>query len=687
VGNASIAPDLGVGTDLADEEGMTFFGHLTGRSKSSVIALAVASAAVLGGCGGAESGDPGNAGGSGGTGGGSGDDVQDYFDAMPDWGDVPEPSDEPSEPKFERRYLSAGEGEPRPFDCEVLTHDIVEKRDEILNFDSGAEYVKPGVMLVGNDFLKGHLSPIPLPRAGITLSINVPGVTTATVRIDDPNIGNIQQGIATLQAEAQKAANGSYAAQLSYEQHSVQSLEEMAYKLGVSASFDGLFANGAFSAKFENEEKVEKYTVVSKLLQQMYTITFSQDNFVTPRDFFSKSLTMSQLEGAEKNGFLGVTNVPVFIGSVTYGRMVVFSATSSQASSSQALQSTLQASGATWSASTELTTEEKSFLSTLDIEVLAVGGNQAEVSNAIKTGNWSELYSGADILNSVPLRYTVHALTGVRPIASIGDTTSYAAADCSAVSGWYDAATPPGTVFTDVSTNPTNDPVVAIGRNGSIYAPYRLEGEAFVQMPGFTATVPLQVAVDDVGNVFVQNASAGKMYRLPAGGSSFTEGPGGYLAFDAGGQDWLVALSNTYSDNQNDLYWAKWDNALAWNYWYDESQNMKYGQAPWFAAVTDGYIGRHGGGLYHRHQDGTTVELSADGAELDTVEKYTAAGASEIFALRKATGEVVRFDGGTKKFGTPITPPAGKSIIDLEATSAGRFWAVTSDGVLYGFAP
>jgi hypothetical protein len=677
---------------------MAFFRHLTGRSKQSVLLLAVASGAVLAGCGGAgdapssaggAAGSAGSAGssGKGGAGGGTGDEVREYFDALPDWGDVPEPSNTASEPTTERRFLHAAGGEPRPFDCRIVEHDIVEKREEILNFDSGAEYVKPGVMLVGNDFLAGQLSPIPLPRAAITLSINVPGVTTAKVRVEDPNVGNIQQGIATLQAEAQKAASGSYAAQLSYEQHSVQSVEEMAYKLGVSASFDGLFANGAFSAKFSNEDKVEKYTVVSKLLQQMYTITFAQDSFVTARDFFSTSLSREQLDTAEENGFLARDNVPVFIGSVTYGRMVVFTATSTQASSEKELASSLQASGATWSASAELTASEKEFLSTLDIEVLAVGGNQAQVSNAIKTGNWSELYAGADILNSVPLRYTVHALTGVRPIAAIGDTTSYSAADCEAVQGWYEATAPEGTVFTDVSTNPTNDPVFAIGRTGSTYSPYRFDGEAFVVVPGLTAAEPLSVAVDDVGNAFVQSPAAGKMFRLAAGGSSWVEGAGGYLAFDAGGQDWLVALSNTYSDNQNDLYWGKWTSSLVWSYWHDESQNMKYGQAPWFAAVSDGYIGRHGGGLYHRHQDNTTVELANDGAELDTVEKYTAASASEIFALRKASGEVVRFNSGTKKFDVAIAAPAGKAIVDIEATSAGRFWAVTSDGVLHAYAP
>ena len=654
---------------------MSLLKTLKHCSKHTLILVAVASGTVVAGCG-SDGSD------------GSGDSVQDYFDALSDWSEVPEASDTESDPTTERRYLASADGKSWPFDCEVVTHDIVEKHDEILNFDSGAEYVKPGMILAGNDFLKGELSPIPLPRAPITLSINVPGVTTATVRVADPNVSNIQQGIATLQAQAEQAANDSYAAQLSYEQHSVQSVEEMAYKLGVSASWDGLFASAAFSAKFADEEKVEKYTVVSKLMQQMYTITFAHDSFPAARDFFSSSLTESQIAGAEGNGFLGSNNIPVFIGSVTYGRMVVFTATSTQVSSSQELQSTLEAAGATWSAKAELTAEEKSFLSSLDIEVLAVGGNQAQVSNAIKTGDWSDLYAEADILNSVPLRYTVHALTGVRPLASIGDTTSYTAADCRPVQGWYETPGPNGIVFTEISTNATNDPVYAIGRNGATYTPYRLEGDSFVAVPSYSANAPLQVAVDDVGNVFVQDSSVGKMFRLASGGSEWLtfDSSGGYLTFDAGGQDWLVALSVTYSDNQNDLYYLNWGSG-AWTYWFDESQNMKYGEAPWFTAFTNGYIGRHGGGLYRRYRDGSYNELSTDTAELDTVQKYSAASADELYAIRSASGEVVRFNSGSKKFETPIAPPAGKTITDLEATSAGRLWAVTSDGMIYAYAP
>jgi len=615
--------------------------------------------------------------------------VSEYFDTMRKWQDVPEPSETLGAPVPERRTLNTAGGGARGFDCQVVNHDIVSKHDEILNLDSGSAYVRPGMILVGDEFKNGALAPVPLRRAPITLSINVPGVNLAAVTVEDPNVSNIQQGIATLQAEAEAAAGDSYAAQLSYEQHTVQSLEEMAYKLGVSAEFDGGLVSGGFSAKFANEEREEKYTVVSKLMQQMYTITFAQDSFPTTRDFFASDLTLEELEGAEEVGFMSRTNVPVFIGSVTYGRMVVFTATSTAVASSSELEANLHAAGTSWSANAELSTEQKSFLSSLDVEVLSIGGNQGSVTNAIKTGNWSDLYAGADILNSVPLRYTVYALSGTRPIAAIGDTTSFTSADCSALQGWYPVLAPEDVQFTDVSTNPANDPVVAVGRTAGISTPYRLEGETLVPL-GYTSTAALDATVDEAGNVFVFDPADLTVQRLAVGSSTWETNAASngsdWLVFDAGAPNRLVSLTQTYSDNQNDLWRLDWGNA--WSYWFDESQNMKAGPmvAPYFSALGGGYIGRHGGTLYHRLDDGTTTTISADTADLDQLLFYSAASLTEIYALSTG-GDVRRFDAATGKFSIERGSPAGKSIVGLEASSNGRLWAVTSDGGLHSFIP
>jgi hypothetical protein len=110
-----------VGIGLAQAAGMTLLNVFKQRSKHSLILVAVASCTVLSGCGADDGGDDGSGGSSGGSsgssggsagssGGSSGDPVQDYFDALPDWDEVPEPSDTASDSTTERRHLTAADG-------------------------------------------------------------------------------------------------------------------------------------------------------------------------------------------------------------------------------------------------------------------------------------------------------------------------------------------------------------------------------------------------------------------------------------------------------------------------------------------------------------------------------------------------------------------------------------------------
>lgn len=100
------------------------------------------------------------------------------------------------------------------------------------------------------------------------------------------------------------------------------------------------------------------------------------------------------------------------------------------------------------------------------------------------------------------------------------------------------------------------------------------------------------------------------------------------------------------------------------------------------------YIGRHDGGLYQRFTDGTPLRtLSVDTSDLDGIGHYSAASGSEVYAVRTATSAVVRFNSDTGKFGSPIAPPVGRVIRDLEAASSGRLWIVTTDGNIFNYAP
>ena len=102
---------------------------------------------------------------------------------------------------------------------------------------------------------------------------------------------------------------------------------------------------------------------------------------------------MSDLLAAETQGYLAEDDPPVFIGSVTYGRMVVFTATSTKASDASQLQANVQAESGVWSGTGMVSADQKNYLASLHYDVLAIGGDDTNVAAAITAGDWSGLYA------------------------------------------------------------------------------------------------------------------------------------------------------------------------------------------------------------------------------------------------------------------------------------------------------
>ena len=236
----------------------------------------------------------GSAGGTAGTGGtGAPDDpAADYLNKLSVWGTVPPANDTPEPTSTQKRMLNTSSNLPWPFSCEIAARMTSSRITmKILNLGGASEYIKPGMLLSGKGFLKGQLLPIPLPRAPITLSIDVAKVQVASLTIQNAQTRPVfSRGIATLQAQADAAVNhgtpqGQYAAALTYSQQLVQSSEELDYKLGLSASFNGVVTKAKFDTEFSQESTREQYTLATQLMQSMYTITFAQDQFQNARVF------------------------------------------------------------------------------------------------------------------------------------------------------------------------------------------------------------------------------------------------------------------------------------------------------------------------------------------------------------------------------------------------------------------
>jgi hypothetical protein len=223
-----------------------------------------------------------------------------------------------------------------------------------------------------------------------------------------------------------------------------------------------------------------------------------------------------------------------------------------------------------------------------------------------------------------------------------------------------------------------------MSKAGGVTHPYILDqaSSQFQVLPTDPLTTTSGITVDDAGSVYIQHVN--ELWQMPPGGGFQPMGKGQQWYIDAGAANVVFGLSGTYSDNQNDLYSMTWPND--WVYGWDEMQNMKVNDPSRFTAVDRGFVSRYGGSLIHITLDGTNETLSSQ-SDLDNYQKYSAASMTEIYAVNKRTNAVARLDRTDGTFKNPIPPPPTKAIQKLEAASGGQLWIVTTDGLIYRYAP
>ncbi len=233
--------------------------------------------------------------------------------------------------------------------------------DEMYLLDPRSEVIYPTGLVDANSVPTAANTPISnVVRAPAKLSISLltkPGDKPYEM-VNEPSLSAVRDATNTL---LHRVSPGSTAAFINFDIQEVRAREEAA--LGIQASFSGWGAKVSASYNFETEQKMSRFLV--KFYQKYYTI--DMDLPKTPCAMFKDG----QLPDLEV--FNGTS--PVYISSVTYGRMVYFMVESS--SSSETMKAALSASFHRFKAGGDLnvTYEHRQTLEQSHISALVVGGS------------------------------------------------------------------------------------------------------------------------------------------------------------------------------------------------------------------------------------------------------------------------------------------------------------------------
>jgi hypothetical protein len=326
-------------------------------------------------------------------------DLQDYFSSLPSWEAFSPPLPEAEAPlgdpvEDEDETMIDGE----PYQCSTTPYSLTTTPDDIVTLNPDVEILWVGALLQGDGHLEGIGSLAELPirqRTPVEVTLDLlAGENSRSVA--DPTVATVNAAIGGLIEDAAAA--------------------------GHEASYMGSTIKSSLSA----EVSAETRTVTAYYIQRMFTASMVLPQH--PEDVFSEAFTEAMLQREQESGRMGPDNPPVFVSSVAYGRIMMFSFTST--SSEAKINATLSALYNGGEFGGEIDTELQTVLDNAEIRVVTVGGDAEHALDLIRENNLGAFFtSDAPLTTARPISYTIRSLTD-NVIARVSETTEYDLRQC-----------------------------------------------------------------------------------------------------------------------------------------------------------------------------------------------------------------------------------------------------------------
>ena len=318
--------------------------------------------------------------------------------------------------------------ETREGDYQCTTQNLKETRqyDRIVAYAANSDSLYPGALVSADSVLTGLFTQVVLPRAPATISVsleNLGGGKSAV--IEEPSLSSYRDALAgILDAEI----TGSTPANLYSEIEEVHSESQLNMALGVHASWGLGVASLKSSFNWAKQETRSRYVV--RYTQAYYTVDL--DAPVAPSAMFAPETTLEQVAAK-----LDEAHPPVYVSSVTYGRMVLFTFESEYSTEEMGAALEFAYSGGV-DVKGDVSVTYKDIISNSKITAFILGGDAGSavmtidsydsLINFIKSGgNYSKESPGA------PIAYKLNYLKDNSP-ARMSFTTDYDVKECTRVS-------------------------------------------------------------------------------------------------------------------------------------------------------------------------------------------------------------------------------------------------------------
>lgn len=329
----------------------------------------------------------------------------------------------PSQVDQGQRSAEAREGD---YSCTRQNLKETRQYDRIVAYAANSDSMFPGAIISADSVLTGLFTQQVLDRAPETISVsleNLGGKKSALIA--NPSLSSYREALTGV---LQQEITGSTPANLASEIEEVHSKEQLDMALGVQASWGLGVASLKTSFDWSKQETRSRYVV--KYTQAYYTVDLDAPQ--SPSALLAPTVQLADVQAK-----MDETRPPVYVSSVTYGRMVLFTFESEYSASEMGAALEFAYSGGV-DVKGDVSVTYKDMISKSKITAFILGG---DAGSAVKTidsyealiafiksgGNYSRESPGA------PIAYKLNYLRDNSP-ARMSFTTDYEVKDCVRVS-------------------------------------------------------------------------------------------------------------------------------------------------------------------------------------------------------------------------------------------------------------
>jgi hypothetical protein len=350
------------------------------------------------------------------------DEINALVDGLPGW-DAQPPPQEPARPlPPETLVVVDATGDRLDYRCSVTEQHLVRTFPSIISAGLHNVSMWPGAILQGESVRSGAIKPIRVARRPLRLVIDL-ALDTVTAVVAEPSASTVQQAVADLQRRADSRlghldvipANVVFAVQ------EASTFEQAMASVGVHASYSAPY-RASFADSISNG--ASHRTGAASLRQPMYTISFDRDVSPRPADFFADEVTIAELESLLRHEVIGDANLPVYIASVTYGKILTLLVTSDSVGSFEELKASMDASYEGFTGGGNLSDAHRRVLRNSHFNFVQFGGTQESVREALggpDGPDWHKFFTPTPATQAVPISFEVRTLSSAdEPAVLVG---------------------------------------------------------------------------------------------------------------------------------------------------------------------------------------------------------------------------------------------------------------------------